>query len=458
MYQKTQTKLTKEQIYALLLLSVGNLLDQFDKTLHIHIAVLIDNLFFPQTSSWFKEFIPAFSFFSAYFFTPLGAFFFGYMGDIFGRKTTVILNSFTTCVCCLVVAFLPTYAQIGITATIILTICRILQSMSGLSEVNGAEIYLTESIKPPMQYPTVALIYAVACIGSMLALLVAVIFTKTQILPLELQNSAWRFCFLIGAMIGVMGAIARRSLKEAGEFADRQKMLKEQFKKADIKWSKDNLSINPKIPLSTCLAYFFIVWGRPLCFYFIFVHCGELLVNNFGFSRNQIVGNNLWPATINAFIPLLVSYLSYKIHPFKIIRFKIVLFMLCAIAFVYLVDTFQNPKTILFFQCLFVTFRFDYAPATPILIKYFPVLKRFRYAGVLGAFATSGAAIVAPLSMIFLNKKFGNTGVLFFFFPVALCFLISLAYFARKEEEQSKALAKQGGTFAKKKSTFAGNL
>jgi MHS family proline/betaine transporter-like MFS transporter len=457
--EKPQTKLTKEQLYALLLLSIGNLLDQFDKTLHIHISTLIDSLFFPTVNSWIKDFIPAFSFFSAYFFAPMGAVFFGYMGDIFGRKIAVIINSFVTCGCCLLAAFLPTYAQIGITATVILTLCRILQSMSGLSEVNGAEIYLTESVKPPIQYPVVALIYAAAGLGSMLALAIAVLFTQTNILPQELKNHAWRFCFLVGAMIGVMGAIARRSLKEAGEFADRQKSLKEQFAKANLEWSKNNPSINPKIPLETSLSYFFIVWCRPICFYFIFVHCGELLAKKFEFSRSQIVANNLLPAIITTLVPLLVSYLSYRIHPFRIIQFKVIFFTLCVFAFPFCLDTFHSPKTILLFQCIFVTLRFDYAPATPILIKYFPVLKRFRYAGILGALATSVASIVSPVGMIFLTNKFGNKGILFFLFPVAILFLFSVGYFSKKEaEEKNRFIAQQRSPFARQNSSYTGHL
>jgi MFS family permease len=51
---------------------------------------------------------------------------------------------------CVIMANLPTYAQIGITASWIVTICRILQGLSSLGEVIGAEIYLVESIKPPI--------------------------------------------------------------------------------------------------------------------------------------------------------------------------------------------------------------------------------------------------------------------------------------------------------------------
>ena len=52
---------------------------------------------------------------------------------------------------CLVMANLPTYSQIGITASWIVTICRMIQGLSSMGEVIGANIYITEITKPPVQ-------------------------------------------------------------------------------------------------------------------------------------------------------------------------------------------------------------------------------------------------------------------------------------------------------------------
>lgn len=57
---------------------------------------------------------------------------------------------------CLIIANLPTYVQIGITAPWLLTICRIIQGMSSMGETIGAKLYLTELINPPSQYPVVS--------------------------------------------------------------------------------------------------------------------------------------------------------------------------------------------------------------------------------------------------------------------------------------------------------------
>ena len=71
---------------------------------------------------------------------------------------------------CVVMASLPTYAQMGLAATWIVTACRIAQGLSSMGEVIGAEIYLTESTKPPIRYPVVAFVSVSAAFGALTAL------------------------------------------------------------------------------------------------------------------------------------------------------------------------------------------------------------------------------------------------------------------------------------------------
>lgn len=66
---------------------------------------------------------------------------------------------------CFVMATLSTYEQIGITASWIVSICRAVQGISSLGERAGAELYLMEITKPPIQYPVVTLIMVCASLG-----------------------------------------------------------------------------------------------------------------------------------------------------------------------------------------------------------------------------------------------------------------------------------------------------
>jgi MFS family permease len=448
--EKTQTKLTKEQIHAVSLLSIGTFLEYFDRILYAHTAIILNDLFFPETSPHIRSLIPAFSFCSGYLLTPFGALFAGRLGDVFGRKSVIVLTNFLMAACSVTIAFLPTYQQIGIMAPIVLTLCRMLQNMSGISEIHGVEIYLTETIRPPIQYPVIALIPVFSKIGNLIALSIAIIFTSAKILPETFVQDGWRLGFMLGALIGIVGAVARRSLKEASEFTDRQKLLKEQFKRADLKWSKDNLSINPKIPLSRSLAYFFVCCGRPMCFYFIFFHCAEILKNSFGFTPSQIIMHNIWPLALNIATGLTVSYLSYRISPLKIIKFKLASFFLFLTFFPWALDRWHNPTTIFVFTCIFVMLRFDHIPAAPIFMKHFPVLKRFRYTSFILSLAASLTYLLTAFGLVFLTKELGYFGILLVFIPFGVCFAWGVRYFEKMEETEKKQ------AIERKKSTFAG--
>merc|ERR1712232_343582 len=131
----------------------------------------------------------------------MGAIIFGYIGDNFGRKLAIILTTIMMTISCTTIAILPPYAQIGITASWIITICRMVQGMAASAESRGAEIYITESIKPPAQYAAVAIITVFSAIGTTVAIGVGAIFTNIK--WFEYDEYTWRAAFFIGASVGL---------------------------------------------------------------------------------------------------------------------------------------------------------------------------------------------------------------------------------------------------------------
>ncbi|BFD45524.1 MAG: hypothetical protein DMENIID0002_01700 [Rickettsia endosymbiont of Sergentomyia squamirostris] len=129
---KEQISLTKEQKEAVGLLSIGSFLEYFDLTLYVHMAVLLNELFFESTDPHTASLMMAFTFCSTYVLRPVGALIFGWIGDTVGRKATVIITTFMMALSCFVMANLPTYAQIGVTASYVVTICRIMQGISSM--------------------------------------------------------------------------------------------------------------------------------------------------------------------------------------------------------------------------------------------------------------------------------------------------------------------------------------
>ena len=91
-------------------MQIGTFLEYFDLMLYVHMAVLLNELFFPKTDPLTTALLTAFAFCSTYVLRSFGALLFGYIGDHIGRKTTVILTTMMMAASCTIMASLPTYA------------------------------------------------------------------------------------------------------------------------------------------------------------------------------------------------------------------------------------------------------------------------------------------------------------------------------------------------------------
>ncbi len=397
-------------------------------------AFLLNDLFFPKVDPFSASLLSAFSFCSTYFFRPFGALLFGYIGDYAGRKVVVIMTTLLMAISCVIIATLPTYAQIGITASWVVTACRAVQGMAATAEARGAEIYLTESSKPPLQYSLVTLITIFSALGTTAALGVASIFTNSNIYN---DFSSWRIAFLVGAGIALVGTAARTSLKEADEFTNKKNKLKNRLEDNQLKMEEINEKyINEKPSILTSISYFLIQCARPPCFYFIYIYCGDVLKQKFGFSSAEVISQNFWVSIVDLLGITALAYLSFKIHPFKILKVRFYLFFVTLLFFPITLHYAPSSMSILFFQCLAAVFVFDHVPATPIFYKYFPVFKRFTYTSFLSALAKLLTYLVTSFGLVYTTSVFGYWGLFCIFAPVGVGYIISLAHFQNLEDQE----------------------
>lgn len=417
--------ITKDQREAVGLLSIGTFLEYFDLMLYVHMAVLLNELFFPKTDPFTASLITAFSFCSTYLLRPFGSLIFGYIGDHIGRKTVVILTTMLMAISCITVAILPTYAQIGITASWIITICRVVQGMAATAELRGAELYLTESSEPPTQYPLVTLLTVFSALGTSAAIGVAAVFTT------GIAN--WRVAFFVGAAVALIGTIARTSLKEAAEFSDKRKTYKNSSK--DQTWRLlDPDFLNQKSALMVSISYFLIQCARPPCFYFIYIYCSDVLKQDFGYTPNEIISQNFWVSVVDLAGLVGLTFLSYVIHPLRILKIKFYLFFGSILLFPLILNATGNPVYVFIFQCIAALFVFDHVPAASIFYKYFPIFSRFTYTSFISALAKLMTYFVTSFGLVFTTKYFGYWGIFAIFVPVGIGFYISVNYFQKMEK------------------------
>ncbi len=414
------------------LLSIGTFLEYFDLMLYIHMAVLLNELFFPKTDPHTEKLLMALAFCSTYVMRPIGALFFGWLGDNIGRKSTVIITTMMMAISCVIMASLPTYAQIGISAAWIVTICRVIQGMASMGEIIGAELYLTEYTRPPLQYPVVSIIAICSVLGTTAALAVASLVT--------LEHYNWRIAFWIGAGIALVGVVARTSLRETPIFADTKKKFKEIQEKAgcEIINIKDSHIYSVKVKFITVISLFLIQCAYPVFFYVAYINCGSILKQNFGFSSGQVIQQNFIISITYLIISIIIAFLSYKIDPLKIVKKRIKACILFTLISPYLFIHASSSFQIMLLQFCIMLFMPTTVPAVPIFLKNFPVFGRFTYGAMIYALSRSIMAIVTAFGLVYLVDWFGNYGLLLLMLPMTLGYLFGINNFEKLEKERIK--------------------
>jgi MHS family proline/betaine transporter-like MFS transporter len=430
-----QRSLTREQKEAVGLLSIGTLLEYFDLMLYVHMAVLLNELFFPKTDPFTASLLSAFAFCSTFVFRPFGALIFGYMGDTMGRRITVVITTIMMAISCIIMAISPTYAEIGITASVIITLCRIIQGLSSMGEVIGAELYVAETIQKPYRYFYVSIIPTLATTGGMLALAVATFVTQ--------YTFNWRYAFWAGAIIALIGTIARSSLRETRDFVDAKQRLKRNF---DLIKSSTNTSIdfshqliqektNPK----TFLALFCIGCSWPVCFYLCYIHCGNILREFYNFSPPDVIQQNFIVSIVHTLSYFVLAFLSLKIHPMRIVKIKILIFTVFSCFLPILLNSHSEALHILLIQLFIVIFSLTSIPASAIFYKCFPVFQRFKCCSFTYALSRAVMHVITSFGMIYIIDRFGNWGILIILIPIIILFTWGILHFCKLEKEQQEA-------------------
>jgi len=418
-------KLTREQKEAVGLLSIGTFLEYFDLMLYVHMAVLLNELFFPKTDPFTASLISAFAFCSVFIFRPFGALIFGYIGDKIGRRHTVIITTLLMSCACLTMSMLPTYAEIGIAASVSFFICRIAQGMSSMGEIIGAELYLTEMIKKPLRYPVVSLIAVASSVGEMVALGVASLVT--------LSFFNWRAAFVLGAVIALVGAIARIRLRETPEFVNAKKRLLSIKSQTTENLEELTLAARETVKKSTALAVFLVNCAWAPCLYYTYIYCAEVLKNSFNYSPHDIILQNFFVALAQLITWSVLAYLSKTIYPLKIMKIRIAIFYPLVLFIPYLLHNASDGYHVFFIQLFIVIFGVGITPAAPIFFKNIPVFQRFTCYAFMYALSRALIYVITSFGTVYLTKWYGYQGILFIILPIGVGLVWAVNHFERME-------------------------
>jgi len=200
------------------LAALGGALEIYDFIIFVFFALTLSQLFFPPEMPEWLRLLQSFGIFvTGYLARPLGGILMAHFADRLGRKKVFSLSILMMALPCLLIGIMPTYAQIGYFAPLLLLALRILQGAAVGGEVPSAWVFVAEHA--PAGHRGYALGFLQAgltfgyLIGALTATFLAQVFT-----PAEILDYAWRYPFLLGGVFGVIGVYLRRWLSETPVF------------------------------------------------------------------------------------------------------------------------------------------------------------------------------------------------------------------------------------------------
>jgi MHS family proline/betaine transporter-like MFS transporter len=193
--------------------AAGNVMEWFDFSVYGYFAAILGREFFPSSDP-VASVLSAFTVFASGFLArPFGAAFFGWLGDRHGRRVVMRLSVLLMGACTALVAVLPTYAQAGVAAPILLTLLRLAQGFSVGGEYTGSAIYMVEAAPAERRGIVGGWTNFGSVAGFLLGSAVGAILSSVCT-DAELSAWGWRVAFLLGVSVAAVAAFYRSEIDD----------------------------------------------------------------------------------------------------------------------------------------------------------------------------------------------------------------------------------------------------
>ena len=253
--------------------SAGNLVEWYDWFAYATFSIYFAPLFFPKGDLTAQLLNTAAIFAAGFLMRPIGAWVMGIYGDKHGRKAGLTLSVIMMAFGSLMIAFAPTYAQVGVAAPVLLVIARMIQGLSVGGEYGSSATYLSEMAPADRRGFWSSFQYATLSGGQLLAIITALILQAT-LSEAQLGDWGWRIPFVIGAILAVLVFLLRRTMTETKSFAN-----------IDQSREHSSLKILWRDHRKSCILVAMMSGGGGLASYAFTTYMLKYLINTTGFDR-----------------------------------------------------------------------------------------------------------------------------------------------------------------------------
>ncbi len=398
----------------------GHLVECFDNTLYGFFAVMLAPIYFP-TGSEQVSLLGSYGAFAAGFLArPLGAIFFGLLGDKQGRRKPLLWSMAYVGFPTMAIGLLPGYQQIGISATVLLVACRLLQGFFMGGEFTGVNLCVSENDHIAALGKQTGILIATGVVGAILATILGACFSM-KVMPAW----AWRIPFVMGGLSALSIYFLRRNLEETRAFIDAQhhnELVAQPWKILLLRHKRDLL-------LSILIAGLTIM---PLYCATIF---GNQIFKEIGFSTSQSLLLNAMCLILDAIVIVYFGRLADKIgfHNHMLLGAGLTVIS-PVLAFMLIshegISTFQ---VLIFISSLTISGAFINGCAMPYMARLFPTNCRYSAVAVC---VTVGHALLGgttPLVSTFLKGHFHSNLAPGFWVSFISLLVVGLIYLREKK-------------------------
>lgn len=383
---------TRKRLRVLAGVLLCNALEWYDFAIYGILATYISRAFFPQEAPHTALLATLAVFGVSFVLRPIGGLVLGGLGDNWGRKPALLLAAAMMATGTLMIAIIPSYERIGITAPLLLLAGRLLQGFSAGGEWGIANSFLLEWAPEGRRGFWTSFVAVTVALGSGFASGIAAILISS--LPAESMSSfGWRIPFLLGALLGIVALWLRTGIDETPVYREAR----------PVEAAASEGVASPNIRSGLLVFGFTMHW--TVCYYMFLVYMPLFTQSHAGLSSAQATwSNTIATLVIMSLVPLVGSLSDrHGRRPFLI--GSCVLVILIAIPAFWLIATVRSFPLVIAIQALFgVALALYSGPGPAVTVELFSTRGRSRWSAVSYALAVAVFGGFAPFIAVWLTQ------------------------------------------------------